>query len=182
MAITNSIDNTIETIKDSGGTAHEINAAYLNGLSSGDYIPKANPHCASDTDLNTITNSGFYRLNKFTNGPSDGVGSYGQLIVSHGGDTITQILCPYSESSMYVRSGNPSDAGGTGAWQNWAKLASQTWVENKGYKTTDTNTTYSVATTSSPGLMSTVDKSKVDSLGTQATYSYSSGTLTITTK
>lgn len=38
MAITKSIDNTIETIKDSGGTAHEINAAYLNGLSSGDYV------------------------------------------------------------------------------------------------------------------------------------------------
>lgn len=45
-----------------------------------------------------------------------------------------------------------------------------------------TDTTYSVATTSSPGLMSAVDKTKVDGLGTQATYSYSSGTLTITTK
>lgn len=40
-------------------------------------------------DLNAIV-GGFYRCNEFSNGPS-GVSGYGQLIVSSGLDTISQI-------------------------------------------------------------------------------------------
>lgn len=75
---------------------------------------------AAATNLNTVTTSGFYRCNTITNGPS-GL-NYGQLIVCHGGsDTITQIYGDYATGTLYTRSGNPTDVGGTGAWSAWSK-------------------------------------------------------------
>ena len=54
-------------------------------------------------------------------GPCD----WSQLIVAHGGgDTIAQIIVDYSTAFIYVRSGNPSDTGGTGNWTNWRKFVS----------------------------------------------------------
>lgn len=50
---------------------------------------------------------------------------WSQLIVAHGGgDTIAQIIVDYSTAFIYVRSGNPSDTGGTGNWTNWRKFVS----------------------------------------------------------
>lgn len=72
------------------------------------------------SDLNSITTSGFYRVES----PSaNGTGSYGQLIVVHGGsDTITQIYGDYATGTLYTRSGNPSNVGGAGSWTAWRKL------------------------------------------------------------
>lgn len=72
-------------------------------------------------DLNSITTSGFYRVEI----PSaNGAGSnYGQLLVIHGGgDTITQIYGDHSTGNLMTRSGNPSSIGGAGDWSAWRKL------------------------------------------------------------
>lgn len=72
-------------------------------------------------DINTLTTSGFYRLNPtMTNGPT---GDYGQLLVIHGGsDTITQIYGDFATGQLQTRSGNPPNVGGAGTWQSWRYL------------------------------------------------------------
>ena len=84
------------------------NAATVSNIARG---------AAGVTDLNTLTTSGFYRIqNTETNRPAD----YGQLLVIYGGaDTITQIYGNYSTGALHTRSGNPSNVGGTGAWTSW---------------------------------------------------------------
>lgn len=84
----------------------------------------------NDIDLNTVTESGFYRLqDSYKNGPSNC--NNGQMLVVHGGsDTISQFAMPYSSSIVYVRNGNTvNNANGT--WHNWVNL------------TDNDNTTYS---------------------------------------
>ncbi|MDG0809739.1 pyocin knob domain-containing protein [Cohnella rhizosphaerae] len=39
-----------------------------------------------------------------------------------GGDTVAQFGVSYSNNDVYVRSGNPSDVGGTGTWGIWRKV------------------------------------------------------------
>jgi hypothetical protein len=75
----------------------------------------------SGVNLNTIINSGFYRMNT---GQINGPGmDWGQLLVIHGGaDTITQIYGDYNSGSLFTRSGNPSDVGGGGSWQPWRQV------------------------------------------------------------
>lgn len=76
-------------------------------------------------DLNNAVNSGFYRLSdKHVNSPQEESGSWGQMLVCRGGDTISQILMPYDKSAIYIRSGNPSSVGGTGSWNPWKRVAS----------------------------------------------------------
>jgi hypothetical protein len=72
---------------------------------------------ATSADLNTLTTSGFYRLNgSNANAPGD----YGQLLTMHGAaDTITQLYGEYSNGLLYTRSGNPSNVGGNGSWSSW---------------------------------------------------------------
>lgn len=75
----------------------------------------------SNIDLNTITVSGFYRLNEgITNGFTSY--AYGQLLVIHGlGDTIAQIGFPYGSSDMYFRTGN-SVNNSNGKWNSWVRV------------------------------------------------------------
>lgn len=77
---------------------------------------------APSNDFNKITSSGFYRINdNLTNSPS--ATSWGQLIVCHGGgDTITQIYGDWQSGSLYTRSGNPTDVGGSGSWTQWYQI------------------------------------------------------------
>ena len=83
-------------------TSHNVGNGYFSG------------------DLNTATTSGFYRIG---GGQSNAPGEWGQLIVCHGSaDTITQIYGEYSNGSLYTRSGNPSNVGGTGSWNSWKRL------------------------------------------------------------
>lgn len=71
-------------------------------------------------DLNTATTSGFYRIG---GGQANSPGEWGQLIVCQGaGDTITQIYGDYGSGTLYTRSGNPSNVGGTGSWRGWYRL------------------------------------------------------------
>lgn len=86
------------------------------------YIPYT---ATGNSDLNTIVNSGFYRLNSnLTNAPTSG--DWGQLLVIHGGgDTITQIHGNFSNGNLHTRSGNPSDVGGAGSWSEWKQI----WIQ-----------------------------------------------------
>lgn len=77
----------------------------------------------SSVDLNTITTSGFYRINASpVNAPTGSFVDYGQLIVSRGGDTILQIVSGYSNGLAFFRHGNPPDVGGPGPWSAWRPL------------------------------------------------------------
>lgn len=73
-------------------------------------------------DLNTVTQSGFYRLQASpTNAPA-GV-EWGQLLVCHGGgDTIFQMVTGHSNDRFYLRHGAPPNVGGGGPWRPWALI------------------------------------------------------------
>lgn len=78
---------------------------------------------ANNIDLNTVTTSGFYRINSGSSNAPGGSVSWGQLIVSMGGgDTITQIYSAYDSNDMWYRSGY--GIGGTPTWTAWAKFYS----------------------------------------------------------
>lgn len=78
-------------------------------------------YLASNTDLNTVTTSGMYRLGgSLVNAPSGA--SYGQLLVIHGGgDSIAQIAFDFTMARMWVRTGAPADVGGAGTWTDWVQ-------------------------------------------------------------
>lgn len=83
-------------------------------------------YLGNGVDLNTVTTCGFYRLGSgHLNSPSN-VGhpsDWSQLIVVHaGGDTISQIITDYSCAVLLIRSGNPTECGGTGGWTAWKRL------------------------------------------------------------
>lgn len=69
-----------------------------------------------NTSLDTITESGFYRLSMNPNFP------HAQMIVSRGADTIAQMAFPYADTKMYVRTGNPFNPSG-GLWHEWKQVA-----------------------------------------------------------
>lgn len=102
------------------------------------YVPFTVDHQGA-SDFNTITTSGFHRVNNnLTNKPSN-ASEWGQLIVSRGGDTITQIYGDYSTGNLYTRSGNPSNVGGNGSWTSWKRLLTDTDTNN--FVTLNTNQT-----------------------------------------
>lgn len=73
-------------------------------------------------DLNYLTFSGMYRINGGSgvniNAPS-GI-DWGQvLVVRGGGDTIAQVGFDYGGSRAWLRTGNPPECSGAGAWRPW---------------------------------------------------------------
>lgn len=96
---------------------HLLDDVNYRGILDGSYVLKTG---TAPSDLNSATTSGFYRVNS---GHSNSPNSWGQLIVCHGGgDTITQIYGDYGSGTLYTRSGNPSDVGGSGSWNGWYRL------------------------------------------------------------
>jgi hypothetical protein len=88
------------------------------------------------TDINTITDSGFYRLGT-SNINANGI-SWGQLLVVHGGgDTICQYITGVSDGKVYFRNGNPSNVGGSGSWSAWGEI----WTSLSQGNTASLNTT-----------------------------------------
>lgn len=78
-------------------------------------------------DFDTIVNSGAGYIDaKSTNKPP--TVSYGQLLTLHGsGDTIAQMAFDYSNSgNVWVRSGNPTNIGGSGRWKPWVQMLTAT--------------------------------------------------------
>jgi hypothetical protein len=91
-----------------------------------------NKSAGGSIDLNTITESGMYRLEASLSNSPAASAEYGQMLVVHGsGDTIAQMIFPYSSSgTVYVRSGNPSNVGGSGSWGSWVKLSGDAATES----------------------------------------------------
>lgn len=103
-------------------------AEEYNVLHSGNFSNYAVPyimHHQAGADFNTITQSGFHRVqNSNINCPTGA--DWGQLLVIHGGgDTITQIYGYYNTGDLMTRSGNPSDVGGAGSWTTWKQIWTQ---------------------------------------------------------
>ncbi|MBW8380964.1 MAG: shufflon system plasmid conjugative transfer pilus tip adhesin PilV, partial [Youngiibacter sp.] len=101
---------------------------YLNG----EPITAVNKALDSGTDLNTVTTSGWYRLSgSHSNAPSNY--AYGQMLVIHGAfDTIAQLLFPYNDDTVWRRSGNPTNVGGSGAWRTWTQVGGGSYLPLSG--------------------------------------------------
>lgn len=125
----------------SGNASSATNADTVDGYHASSFGLSG---MAPSTDYNKITSSGFYRVNaSYTNSPGK---DWGQLIVCHGGgDTITQIYGDYSSGTLYTRSGNPTDVGGSGSWTSWYQIwkngdsvTGAVWNDYAEYRESDT--------------------------------------------
>ena len=82
---------------------------------------------ADNISLDTVTESGFYRLNMNPNFP------HAQMIVCRGADTIAQMVFPYDSTRMYVRTGNPFAPGGL--WHDWKRVSLEGHTHDDRYYT-----------------------------------------------
>jgi len=99
---------------DSGLDADLLDGKHANGF--------AYSEVKQSIDLDTITQSGMYKIGEDNANMPSGV-DQGQLLVIHGGgDTIVQIVADYNSDYIYWRSGNPSEVGGSGSWGTWQKI------------------------------------------------------------
>ena len=110
LTVVNQITGSISGNAGGSSASCTGNAATVTGITN---------QSSGNTDLNTLTTSGFYRLsNAAPNDPTSN--KYGQLLVIHAGsDTITQILGDYGTGNLWTRGGNPTNVGGGGAWTSW---------------------------------------------------------------
>ena len=101
---------------DVGGDAYIDGNLYVKGARN------SFKNLTASTNLNTIVDSGAYRLNSgHTNAPSDS--SWSQMLTIHGGaDTVSQVIFNYNGGRLKTRSGNPPEVGGTGAWKPWKEI------------------------------------------------------------
>ena len=94
------------------GAGSGLDADLLDGHNSSYFLGN---NSIGDIDFNTVTQSGVYRLG--AGGTNSSGTGWGQMLVMHGGgDTIAQLAISYSDSVVKVRSGNPTNVGGTGTW------------------------------------------------------------------
>lgn len=101
----------------------------INGkANASEVVKKAN--LSENVNFNDVTEGGMYRYgSSITNGP-DGAGSHGQLLVVRGAnDTIAQLCFPYSDSRMFLRTGNAVN-NPNGTWQDWVAIASTNDLNN----------------------------------------------------
>ncbi|WP_406944475.1 pyocin knob domain-containing protein [Halobacillus sp. SY10] len=112
---------TAETTEGAQAKADAVQS-WAEGLGLGSGASNTLP---SGTDLNTVVDSGFYRLS--SNHPNSPTGvDYSQMIVMHGGgDTIAQIIVDYNPPLMHIRAGNPSNVNGAGSWEPWLRQAGE---------------------------------------------------------
>lgn len=98
------------------------NAATVGGFAASKFMQN---FASSSTDLNDMVTSGVYRTTNTNANLPSGTYYYSQVLVLRGGgDTIGQLAMSYSQSGrMAVRSGNPTQVGGTGTWGAWNTVA-----------------------------------------------------------
>lgn len=77
-------------------------------------------------DIDALVTSGFYRVGTNTNLPTGY--EYGQIIVSRGSDTASQICMSYHTGRMITRSCNSPDSNPN--WTTWHELATISDLEN----------------------------------------------------
>lgn len=103
----------------------QLAAISVGGITINGYAALQNFYSVNE-DLNTLVNSGVYRIESANiNGPADSP-NYSQMLVMHGySDTIAQMIINYASADVYVRAGNPPAVGGNGTWTQWYTLARQ---------------------------------------------------------
>lgn len=77
-------------------------------------------------DINSLVTSGFYRVGTNVNLPAGF--ECGQIIVSRGSDTATQICCSYSTGKIATRSCNSPDSNPN--WTKWNHCATKEDLDN----------------------------------------------------
>ena len=102
------------------GAGSGLDADTVDGINASDFVLKFTS--LGDTNLNTLTDSGFYRLNlNITNAPS-GYTDYGNMFISRGADTMTQIYSNYNNARMFVRKGAGVGTGTFGSPSAWFEM------------------------------------------------------------
>jgi len=76
----------------------------------------------TDADLNTIVESGWYRVGTTNANAPDSNWQQSPMLVGRGLATITQLIFHWETNTVWVRSGHPPEAGGAGVWQPWASV------------------------------------------------------------
>lgn len=138
-----------------------ITSTYATNTALGNKVDKT--IMLNACDLNDIVTSGFYRFTgdaaNYTNRPllTNTSCAYAQMIVSRGGDTIVQMIFPYDNSEIAIRSGSGIGKSSPN-WREWKRV-----VNNDNIKSFFSN-----ATSSAAGLMSADDKSKLDGIAAGA--------------
>lgn len=109
--------------------------AYYSDL---DNYTKKTIKLSDNVDLNTVTESGFYRLMNHDQAHFP----HGQMIVSRGEDTIAQMVFPWNSTKMFVRTGNGigTSSESSGSWRDWKEVAFRDDLYN-GILTLNTNGT-----------------------------------------
>ena len=78
-------------------------------------------------DVNALVTSGFYRVGTNANVPTEC--QYGQIIVSRGSDTATQICGSYHTGKIFTR--GCSSAGNNPIWSEWVEYTTKEDIEWK---------------------------------------------------
>lgn len=96
------------------------------------YVAKRN-QLENNVDLNTVTTTGFYRLNNtHANSPS---APFGQMLVCQAyGDTIAQVVFRYNEPKMFLRTGNVVN-NNAGLWTEWKTVSTDGHTHDDRYYT-----------------------------------------------
>lgn len=77
----------------------------------------------TDADLNTIVESGWYRLGATNANAPAHSWSHSLMLVSRGGTSVSQQVIHFATNTVWVRAGNPPEVGGAGSWQPWSQVA-----------------------------------------------------------
>jgi hypothetical protein len=170
--------NTLQTFytKIKGLLDKKANASHTHIKSE---ISDLSKHLIDEDDLDIIKTVGFYYSgggNKVANKPS-GIDAFGLIVFQSANGWFTQLLyASNNNKQLYTRWYDGS------SWTSWVEelyikdlsVSGKTITYTRTDGTTgtittqDTNTTYSNATTSAAGLMSSSDKSKLDGIATGA--------------
>ena len=178
--LTNDGDGTNVFVKNNDSRLSNSRNPLFNAISASSSATK---------NLNDYKTGGFYYINNdnnspyVTNCPLSGTAnkSFFLLVETWGTSStyVKQTLTYYPTNDTYTRTCKPTDN-----WTAWRKLSEVSFTQTKtsgieigtitinGVATKlyqqDNNTTYSVATTSANGLMSSSDKTKLDGVATSA--------------
>ena len=162
---------TATTLQGLTSTVTELN--YVDGVTSniqtqlngkaasshGTHVPSS---CTTITDWNNATTTGWYMASGASNAPSTS-GWYMGYVVAHNTNYVYQEVYQFTASTdaklipKYIR------AKMNGTWGSWTDVSVQKAVPSDAVFT-DNNTTYSAATTSANGLMTSAMVTKLNSI------------------
>lgn len=118
-----------------GNTVFNSSVSFSSPTTAGNPLIRGeNVSLPSGVNLSSVTDTGFYRLGAaVVDGPPNVNVDDGQLIVSRGGTSITQIVTDINTGDMWTRSGSPSEIGGSGSWSPWLKVTTSFFESSELY-------------------------------------------------